>query len=39
MRFVDVGGSVVPVVVGTSVGPVGFDFGPFQSLNRVLAFY
>ena len=39
MRFVDVGGSVVLGVVGTSVGPVGFDVGPIQSPNRVLAFY
>ena len=39
MGFVDVGCSVVPNVVGTSVGPVGFDVGPIQSPNRVLAFH
>ena len=29
--FVGVGGSIVPDVVGTSVGSVGFDVGPIQS--------
>ena len=32
MRFVGVVGSIVPGVVGTSVGPVGFDVGPVQTL-------
>ena len=39
MRFVVFGGIVVPDVVGTSVGPVGFDVGLIESPNRVLAFY
>ena len=39
MSFVDVGGSVVPGVVGTSVGPVAFDVGHIQSSNRIPAFY
>ena len=29
--FVGVVGSIVPDVVGTSIGPVGFDVGPVQS--------
>ena len=28
MGFVDIGGWVVPDVVGTFVGPVGFNAGP-----------
>ena len=32
----DVGGSVSDVI-GTSVGPVGFDVDPIQSLTRVHA--
>ena len=30
MRFFGVGGSIVSGVVGTSLGPVGFDVGPIQ---------
>ena len=37
MRFVDVVGNIVPGVVGTSVGPVGFDVSPSQSPKRILA--
>ena len=39
MRFVVDGGIVVPDVVGTSVGSVGFDVGSIQSPKKVLTFY
>ena len=39
MQLVHIGSCVVPNVVGISVGPVGFDVGPIQSPNRILAFY
>ena len=40
MRFVDVGGWVVPDVVGTFVGPVGFNAGPiyFKAQTEYLYF-
>ena len=38
MRFVDVGGCFVPDDGGTFIGPVGFDAGPIESPNGVLAF-
>ena len=38
MRLVIVASLVVPNVVGTFLGPMGFDVGPIQSQDRVLAF-
>ena len=38
MQIVDVGSLVVPHVIGTFVGPVGFDVGPIQNPDRLLAF-
>ena len=36
MRIFGVVRRIVPDVVGTSTGPVGFDIDPVQSPNRVL---
>ena len=38
MRFVDVGSSVIPGVVGTFVGPVGFDVALFKAHTGYLHF-
>ena len=37
VKFAGVLGKIVPDVVGTSIGPVGFDVGPVQSPTRVPA--
>ena len=37
MRFVDIVGSIVPGITGTSAGPIGFDASLVQSPTRVLA--